>query len=96
MAGDILRPMNIRSYDDFKAAVTATLESAGHTRCSMARRLEEQGALRAHTVMCLLSTAPVIGRRRPTFDSVIKLADAAGLELKLTPKCQASPQPNDE
>ena len=88
--------MNIRSYDDFKAAVTATLESAGQTRCSMAKRLEQNGTLRAHTVMCLLSTAPVIGRRRPTFDSVIKLADAAGLEIKLTPKCQASPQPNDE
>ena len=78
--------MNIRSYDDFKAAVTATLESAGHTRCSMAKRLEQNGTLRAHTVMCLLSSAPVIRRRRPTFDSVIKLADAAGLELTLTPR----------
>jgi DNA-binding phage protein len=36
--------------------------------------------------MCLLSTAPVIGRRKPSFDSVLKLADAAGLELTLTPK----------
>ena len=78
--------MNIRTYDDFKAAVTTAVESQGHTRCSMARRLEEQGALRAHTVMCLLSNAPVIGRRRPTFDSVLKLADAAGLEITLTPR----------
>ena len=52
----------------------------------MARRLEEQGSLRAHTVMCLLSTAPVIGRRKPSFDSVLKLADAAGLEITLTPR----------
>ena len=78
--------MNIRSYDDFKAAVTATLESAGHTRCSMAKRLEQNGTLRAHTVMWLLCTRPVIGRRRPTFDSVIKLAYAGGLELTLTPR----------
>jgi hypothetical protein len=36
--------------------------------------------------MCLLSTAPVIGRRKPSFDSVLKLADAAGLEITLTPR----------
>lgn len=78
--------MNIRTYDDFKAAVTTAVESQGETRCSVARRLEQQGALRAHTVMCLLSNAPVIGRRKPSFDSVLKLADAAGLALTLTPK----------
>jgi hypothetical protein len=78
--------MNIRTYDDFKAAVTTAVESKGETRCSVARRLEQQGALRAHTVMCLLSTAPVIGRRKPTFDSVLKIADAAGFDLTLTPK----------
>lgn len=78
--------MNIRTYDDFKAAVTTAVELQGETRCSVARRLEQQGALRAHTVMCLLSTAPVIGRRKPSFDSVLKLADAAGFTLTLTPK----------
>ena len=78
--------MDIHSYDDFKAAVTTAVVSQGRTRSQVARDLEQQGRLRAHTVMCLLSTAPVIGRRKPSFDSVLKLADAAGLELTLTPK----------
>jgi hypothetical protein len=36
--------------------------------------------------MCLLSNAPVIGRRTATFDSAVTLADAAGLRITLTPK----------
>ena len=83
---DILRAMNIGSYEDVKAAITHGLTSQGTTRSALARRLEAQGALRAHTVQCLLSTAPVIGRRRPTFDSVLKIAHAAGFELRLVLK----------
>ena len=78
--------MNIGSYEDFKSAVTKAVEANGTTRSALARRLEAQGALRAHTVQCLLSTAPVIGRRRPTFDSVLKIAHAAGFELRLVLK----------
>jgi hypothetical protein len=37
-------------------------------------------------VQCLLSNAPVIGRRRPTFDSVLKIAHEAGFELRLVLK----------
>lgn len=78
--------MLIRSYDDFKGAITHAVNAKGHTRSALARRLDAEGVLRAHTVQCLLSTAPVIGRRRPTFDSVLKIADAAGFTLTLTPK----------
>lgn len=78
--------MHIKSYECFKGAITLALESQNTTRSALARRLEAQGCLRAHTVQCLLSTAPVIGRRKPTFDSVLKIADAAGFTLTLTPK----------
>lgn len=78
--------MHIRSYEDFKGAVTHALDVQNTTRSALARRLEAQGCLRAHTVQCLLSNAPVIGRRKPTFDSVLKIADAAGFTLQLTPK----------
>jgi hypothetical protein len=85
--------MDIHSYDDFKAAVTTAVVSQGRTRSQVARDLEQQGRLRAHTVMCLLSTAPVIGKRTASFDSAVTLADAAGLRITLTPKeipCPAS------
>ena len=78
--------MHIRSYEDLKGAITSALHAQNTTRSALARRLEAQGCLRAHTVQCLLSTAPVIGRRKPTFDSVLKIAHAAGFELSLTPK----------
>ena len=78
--------MHIRSYEDFKGAITLSLETQQTTRSALARRLEAQGGLRAHTVQCLLSSAPVIGRRKPTFDSVLKIADAAGFDLTLTRK----------
>jgi DNA-binding phage protein len=86
--------MNIRSYDDFKEAVTARIVGAGSTRSALARQLEQDGELRAHTVRCLLSKAPSIGRRKPAFDSILKIAHAAGLELTLTERqeCQASPR----
>ena len=83
---DILRAMNIGSYEDFKQAITQAVTEGGTTRSALARRLEAKGALRAHTVQCLLSTAPVIGRRRPTFDSVLKIAHEAGFDLRLVLK----------
>ena len=78
--------MHIRSYSDFKAAITDSVEAGGGTRASFAKELEARGALRAHTVCSLLSTAPVLGRRKPSFDSVLKLAHAAGFDLSLTPQ----------
>ena len=83
--------MNIRSYDDFKEAVTARIVGAGSTRSALARKLEQDGELRAHTVRCLLSKAPSIGRRKPAFDSILKIAHAAGLELTLTERQEACP-----
>ena len=78
--------MNIGSYEDVKAAITQAVTEGGTTRSALARRLEAKGALRAHTVQCLLSSAPVIGRRRPTFDSVLKIAHEAGFDLRLVLK----------
>jgi transposase-like protein len=87
--------MNIRSYDDFKEAITRRVVGEGITRSALARRLEEDGQLRAHTVRCLLSKAPSIGRRKPAFDSILKIAHAAGFEITLTQRqetCPASPR----
>ncbi len=83
---DILMAMDISSYSDFKQAVNNAVTAQGRTRSQIARDLEQGGRLRAHTVMCLLSNAPVIGRRTATFDSAVTLADAAGLRITLTPK----------
>ena len=74
----------IRDYDDFKAAITLAVASAGGTRSGLARQMEADGILRAHTVRCLLGTPGTrIGRRIATFDSVLKIAEAAGFELVL-------------
>jgi DNA-binding phage protein len=46
--------------------------------------MEANGILRAHTVRCLLGTpGTVIGKRKPTFDSILKVANAAGFDLVL-------------
>jgi hypothetical protein len=46
--------------------------------------MEADGILRAHTVRCLLGTPGTrIGRRIATFDSVLKIAEAAGFRLAL-------------
>jgi hypothetical protein len=78
--------MRINSYDSFKNAVNRSLADQGMTRSALAKELENAGFLRAHTVRCLLSCAPVIGRRTPTFSSAIILANAAGYDLALIPK----------
>jgi|GEM_PF-3463051 DNA-binding phage protein len=80
----MLPHMHIRSYDDFKTAVTEEVASQGMTRSGLARQLEAAGLLRAHTVRCLLgSPGTVIGRRKPAFDSVLTIANAAGFDLVL-------------
>ena len=78
--------MRIRSYESFKNAVNRSITDRGITRSALAKELEHAGALRAHTVRCLLSSAPVIGKRTPTFSSAIILANAAGYDLALVPK----------
>lgn len=55
----------------------------GRSRGSIAARLASDGTLARHTVACLLSSAPVIGQRRPTFESALKLAEAVGLQMTL-------------
>jgi DNA-binding phage protein len=58
--------------------------AAGGTRSGLAREMEANGVLRAHTVRCLLGTpGTVIGKRKPTFDSILKVANAAGFDLIL-------------
>lgn len=80
----MLSHMHIRSYDDFKQAITEEVASQGITRSTLARQLEAAGLLRAHTVRCLLgSPGTVIGRRKPAFDSVLTIAEAAGFDLVL-------------
>lgn len=77
--------LRLADYDDFKAAITKAVERQGSTRSGLARRMEHQGLLRAHTVRCLLGTPGTrIGQRTATFDSMLKVANAAGFDLCLT------------
>lgn len=79
--------MHIRCYDDFKQVITQAVADQGSTRSALARQLEDAGLLRAHSVKCLLgSPGTRIGRRKPSFDSVLTLANAAGFDLTLTPR----------
>ena len=74
----------IKTYDQFKATITEAVAAAGGTRSGLAREMEANGILRAHTVRCLLGTpGTVIGKRKPTFDSILKVANAAGFDLVL-------------
>lgn len=74
----------IHDYDDFKAAITEAVAITGSTRSGLARQMEADGILRAHTVRCLLGTPGTrIGRRKATFDSVLKIAEAAGFRVTL-------------
>lgn len=74
----------VRDYDTFKRTITEAIASRGGTRSALAREMEASGILRAHTVRCLLgSPGTVIGRRKPTFDSILKVADAAGFDVIL-------------
>jgi DNA-binding phage protein len=71
-------------YDTFKFTITDAVAAAGGTRSALAREMEANGLLRAHTVRCLLGTpGTVIGKRKPTFDSILKIANAAGFDLIL-------------
>jgi hypothetical protein len=74
----------VHNYDTFKATISRAIEARGNTRSGLAREMEERGLLRAHTVRCLLgSPGTVIGQRKPTFDSVLKVANAAGFDIVL-------------
>jgi DNA-binding phage protein len=74
----------IKTYDQFKATITEAVAAAGGTRSGLAREMEANGILRAHTVRCLLGTpGTVIGKRKPTFDSILKVANAAGFDIVL-------------
>ena len=80
----LLRMAVITTYDQFKATITEAVVAAGSTRSGLAREMEANGILRAHTVRCLLGTpGTVIGKRKPTFDSILKVANAAGFDLVL-------------
>jgi hypothetical protein len=74
----------MHSYDDFKFAIKASLESEGLTRNDLALRMEEEGILRAHTVRCLLGAPGTRnGSRVPNFRSALQVAHAAGFDLVL-------------
>ena len=81
------RMVRLSNYAAFKAAITKAVEQRGSTRGTLAREMEAKGILAAHTVRCLLGGPGTrIGRRKATFDSVVKLAKAAGFDLALTPR----------
>lgn len=76
--------MTVQDYDDFKRIVTEAIATRGGTRSALARQMEAKGILRAHTVRCLLgSPGTVIGKRKPTFDSILAIANEAGFDLVL-------------
>jgi hypothetical protein len=80
----ILPRMTISSYDDFKRTITEAVAVRGSTRSALARQMDAKGILRAHTVRCLLgSPGTVIGRRKPTFDSILAIANEAGFDIIL-------------
>ena len=73
-----------------KRTITEAIAARGGTRSALAREMDAKGILRAHTVRCLLGTpGTVIGRRKPTFDSVLKVADAAGFDVILRERKRA-------
>ncbi len=73
--------MNITSTNDAKRALQAAVERKGITRSSFARQSEGSGGPCAHTTRCILSDASVIGQRKPSLDSFLMLAHAAGMEI---------------
>lgn len=76
--------MTVNDYDDFKRIVTEAIAVKGGTRSALARQMESKGILRAHTVRCLLgSPGTVIGKRKPTFDSILAIANEAGFDIQL-------------
>lgn len=80
----------VNDYDTFKRTITEAIAARGSTRSALAREMDAKGILRAHTVRCLLGTpGTVIGRRKPTFDSVLKVADAAGFDIILRERKRA-------
>ena len=74
----------VRDYDTFKRIITEAIAAGGGTRSGLARQMEAKGLLRAHTVRCLLgSPGTVIGKRKPTFDSILAIANEAGFDIVL-------------
>lgn len=79
--------MTVNDYDDFKRIITEAIAAGGGTRSGLARQMEAKGLLRAHTVRCLLgSPGTVIGKRKPTFDSILAIANEAGFDIVLAAK----------
>lgn len=83
----MLPRMTVNDYDDFKRIITEAIAAGGGTRSGLARQMEAKGLLRAHTVRCLLgSPGTVIGKRKPTFDSILAIANEAGFDIVLAAK----------
>lgn len=81
--------MTVQDYDDFKRIVTEAIAIRGGTRSALARQMEAKGILRAHTVRCLLgSPGTVIGKRKPTFDSILAIANEAGFDIQLVARSE--------
>lgn len=78
--------MTIRTFAEFRDAIVTHLESKGATRKRLARELEQRKVLRAHTVYCILSEAPSLRRKYPSFNSILAIVDAAGFTITLSPK----------
>lgn len=78
--------MNIQTYAEAKSVLCAALAKQGRSRADLGRSMDAQGLMRAHTVACLLSSAPVIGRRQPSFDSLVALASAVNFDVALVPR----------
>jgi hypothetical protein len=78
--------MTVNTFDEFRDAIVAHLEARGATRNDLAVELERRQILRAHSVRCILSQAPSLRRRYASFASILAIADAAGFDIKLSPK----------
>ncbi len=78
--------MTVSTFDDFRTAIVEHLERNGLCRNELAVSLDKRRVLRAHSVRCILSQAPSLRRQGATFNSILAIADAAGLTINLSPK----------
>jgi hypothetical protein len=76
----------IRQSSDWKRAITESLRRRGVSRYEFVRACDPRICSR-HTAECLLaSDGTVTGRRKPTIDLAIAIAEAAGFDLVMVPR----------
>jgi hypothetical protein len=77
----------ISSVRDWKRAMRDHLDKHAMSRYAFIRTLDAERVCSIHTGECLLADeGTVIGARRPSLESAIAIAEAAGLQLQVVEK----------